>query len=80
MQRNILKLLKSIADRNNIKIISMGMSGDFEQAIAHGATHVRVGTRRFWKKTWILNHSKDFILTKSCSWLNRLQKFYHSHQ
>ena len=44
------KLLKSIADRNNIKIISMGMSGDFEQAIAHGATHVRVGTAVFGKR------------------------------
>jgi pyridoxal phosphate enzyme (YggS family) len=41
------KLLKSIADRNNIEHISMGMSGDFEKAIAHGATHVRVGTAIF---------------------------------
>ena len=41
------KLLKEIADRNNIKIISMGMSGDFQQAIEHGATHVRVGTAIF---------------------------------
>jgi pyridoxal phosphate enzyme (YggS family) len=32
------KLLKSIADRNNIKIVSMGMSGDFETAIQYGAT------------------------------------------
>ncbi len=41
------KLLKSIADRNNIKVVSMGMSGDFEKAIEHGATHVRVGTAIF---------------------------------
>lgn len=27
--------------------LSMGMSGDFEQAIAYGATHVRVGTAIF---------------------------------
>lgn len=27
--------------------LSMGMSNDFEQAIAHGATHVRVGTAIF---------------------------------
>ena len=40
-------LLKNIADRNNIKNISMGMSGDFEKAIKHGATHVRVGTAIF---------------------------------
>ncbi|MCC3861980.1 YggS family pyridoxal phosphate-dependent enzyme [Pseudemcibacter aquimaris] len=44
------KLLKSIADRNNIEIISMGMSGDFEKAIEHGATHVRVGTAVFGKR------------------------------
>lgn len=44
------KLLKSIADRNNIRIVSMGMSGDFETAIQHGATHVRVGTAVFGKR------------------------------
>jgi len=44
------KQLKSIADRNDIKIISMGMSGDFEKAIEHGATHVRVGTAVFGKR------------------------------
>ena len=41
------KLLKEIADRNNIKNLSMGMSGDFEKAIKNGATHVRVGTAIF---------------------------------
>ena len=44
------KMLKSIAERNNIKTISMGMSGDFEKAIEHGATHVRVGTAIFGKR------------------------------
>lgn len=44
------KLLKTIADRNEIEIISMGMSGDFEKAIEHGATHVRVGTAIFGKR------------------------------
>lgn len=41
------KMLKEIADRNKVKNISMGMSGDFEKAVAHGATHVRVGTAIF---------------------------------
>lgn len=41
------KMLKEIAERNNINNISMGMSGDFEQAIKNGATHVRVGTAIF---------------------------------
>ena len=44
------KLLKTIADRNGLKVISMGMSGDYEQAIEHGATHVRVGTAIFGKR------------------------------
>ncbi len=41
------ELLKSIAARNGLKGLSMGMSGDFEKAIAHGATHVRVGSAIF---------------------------------
>ena len=40
-------LLKKIARRNNIKNLSMGMSGDFETAIQFGATHVRVGSAIF---------------------------------
>ncbi len=31
-------------------LLSMGMSGDFERAIAYGATHVRVGTRLFGQR------------------------------
>jgi PLP dependent protein len=40
-------LLATIARRNGIASLSMGMSGDFETAIAHGATHVRVGSAVF---------------------------------
>jgi len=40
-------LLKKIADRNNLKELSMGMSGDFEEAIKFGATSVRVGSLIF---------------------------------
>jgi pyridoxal phosphate enzyme (YggS family) len=32
--------------------LSMGMSGDFEQAIAHGATHVRVGSAIFGARAY----------------------------
>jgi pyridoxal phosphate enzyme (YggS family) len=38
------RLLAAIAERHGLEMISMGMSGDFEQAIAAGATHVRVGS------------------------------------
>ena len=30
----------------------MGMSGDFEAAIAHGATHVRVGSAIFGARSY----------------------------
>lgn len=40
-------LLREIARRNRIDILSMGMSADFETAIRFGATHVRVGTAVF---------------------------------
>ncbi len=40
-------LLRSIAERSGLSLLSMGMSGDFETAIALGATHVRVGTAIF---------------------------------
>lgn len=39
--------LKNLADRHGLKTLSMGMSADFEKAIAAGATHVRIGTALF---------------------------------
>jgi pyridoxal phosphate enzyme (YggS family) len=40
-------LLAKIASRLGLKDLSMGMSGDFEKAIAFGATYVRIGTAIF---------------------------------
>ncbi len=40
-------LLGKIAARNGLTGLSMGMSGDYRQAIALGATHVRVGSALF---------------------------------
>jgi len=40
-------LLDELAGRAGVAWRSMGMSGDFETAIAHGATHVRVGSAVF---------------------------------
>lgn len=40
-------LLRTIATRNGLKTLSMGMSADFEAAIQLGATHVRIGTAIF---------------------------------
>ncbi|MBJ6372881.1 YggS family pyridoxal phosphate-dependent enzyme [Sedimentitalea arenosa] len=43
-------LLGKIAARNGLTGLSMGMSGDFETAIALGATHVRVGSAIFGER------------------------------
>jgi pyridoxal phosphate enzyme (YggS family) len=40
-------LLSNMARRHGLKILSMGMSADFELAIRLGATHVRVGSAVF---------------------------------
>lgn len=44
-------LLATIARRNDLKLLSMGMSADFASAIAMGATHVRVGSAIFGGRT-----------------------------
>lgn len=43
-------LLRKIAERNGLQGLSMGMSSDFETAIALGATHVRVGSAIFGER------------------------------
>lgn len=40
-------LLNKIAARNGLRELSMGMSADYESAVALGATYVRVGTAIF---------------------------------
>jgi pyridoxal phosphate enzyme (YggS family) len=40
-------LTAKIAARNGLKLLSMGMSADYETAIEFGATHVRVGSAIF---------------------------------
>ncbi|MGK7861042.1 YggS family pyridoxal phosphate-dependent enzyme [Falsiroseomonas sp. E2-1-a4] len=43
-------LLAAMAARHGLATLSMGMSGDFEAAIAEGATHVRVGSAIFGRR------------------------------
>ncbi|WP_303697324.1 YggS family pyridoxal phosphate-dependent enzyme [Brevundimonas naejangsanensis] len=43
-------LLAAIAARNELSVLSMGMSGDYPAAIAAGATHVRVGSALFGER------------------------------
>ena len=41
------RALASMAARNGLTGLSMGMSSDFAAAVAHGATHIRVGSAIF---------------------------------
>ncbi len=43
-------LTAKIAGRHGLKLLSMGMSADFQTAIKLGATHVRVGTAIFGER------------------------------
>lgn len=42
--------LRELGAANGLAVLSMGMSGDFETAIAAGATHVRVGSALFGER------------------------------
>ena len=46
------RMLAEMAARNGVNGLSMGMSGDFEVAIACGATHVRVGSAIFGARAY----------------------------
>ncbi|MGI9508798.1 MAG: YggS family pyridoxal phosphate-dependent enzyme [Geminicoccaceae bacterium] len=43
-------LLAKIARRNDLQILSMGMSADFEIGVQFGATHVRIGSAIFGER------------------------------
>jgi PLP dependent protein len=45
-------LLARMAADHGLMGLSMGMSSDFETAIAHGATHIRVGSAIFGARTY----------------------------
>jgi PLP dependent protein len=54
--RPLFEQLRDLRDRiadelgRALPVLSMGMSGDFETAIACGATHVRIGTAIFGER------------------------------
>ena len=58
--RSIFKQLKQLfvdinaknIDNVNMRIMSMGMSGDYEVAVEEGATYVRVGTKIFGERNY----------------------------
>ena len=52
-------LLRKIALRNGLGVLSMGMSGDYDVAIRFGATHVRVGSALFGERKAVETASQD---------------------
>jgi uncharacterized pyridoxal phosphate-containing UPF0001 family protein len=44
------RMLAKMAEENGLHGLSMGMSADFAEAIAHGATHIRVGSAIFGER------------------------------
>ena len=44
------QMLRRLADALHLQSLSMGMSGDYEAATEHGATHVRVGSAIFGER------------------------------
>ena len=52
-------LLRKLARRHGLEVLSMGMSGDYETAIRFGATHVRVGSALFGERKALETPSMD---------------------
>ena len=52
-------LLRKIALRNGLSVLSMGMSDDYDVAIRFGATHVRLGSALFGERKGPENPSND---------------------
>ena len=48
--KEYFKMLKNAAEKLHLKELSMGMSSDFEQAIANGSTYLRLGTAIFGER------------------------------
>ena len=44
-------LLQKLSQQCDVPLLSMGMSGDYEEAIKFGATHIRLGTAIFGPRT-----------------------------
>ena len=40
-------ILKNLAEKKNLRFLSMGMSKDYKKALMLGATHIRIGTLLF---------------------------------
>ena len=50
--RQCLDIWQKKLDNISMTILSMGMSGDYQTAMKHGSTMIRVGTRIFGKRNY----------------------------
>ena len=50
-------LLRKLGREADLDCLSMGMSGDYLTAVEFGATHVRVGSAKFYRGQIITRHS-----------------------
>lgn len=48
--RPVFRQLRELAERHGLATLSMGMSEDFETAVAEGSTHVRIGRAIFGER------------------------------
>ncbi len=49
--RPFVEVLVQLADRHRLPVRSIGMSSDFERAVEHGSTMIRLGTAIFGRRT-----------------------------
>ena len=47
--------LKNLANENGVTELSIGMSGDYKEAIPFKPTYIRLGTILFGKRKWKTN-------------------------
>lgn len=52
MHKMLVDINSKKLDNINMDILSMGMSGDYQTAMKHGSTMIRVGTRIFGKRNY----------------------------
>jgi len=50
---DVFREVKKLGDALGLSAFSMGMSGDWQQALEAGATHIRMGTALFGKRSFI---------------------------
>ncbi len=56
MRRLFIDIRSKTLDNDFIDTLSMGMSGDYAEAIAEGSTMIRLGTAIFGARNYALNH------------------------